>query len=737
MDVDSALPLDGWRSGDGSPSSERTRRPSGHRAATVKVERIGEEIVNSISIHRLSSPAHHLDDIIAILTNNDKTVRIYSLPLGKEVTTLVLPFPMNHATLSPDGRTMVAVGDVNQAYFFQREMQATPPLIHKPHNRITSAGVGWYPMSVVALHKSEAAQTQCYFTTAWNPSGTLVAVGSEGGYITVFDTAMLEDPDVLDEDAVVAVVPGSRPDIMNPHPGAIRSMVFSPAPWDLLVWAEDQGRVCVGDLRTGLKSRQILKLESKGDGVREIGYEDVEGEEVASALRDVDELEADFMQNYRRTATTQNFADEYVEARTRQRQQRAEMASMRSQLQAQRDLRELQALTQLAAGEDDPRGLTAEEQRIFESLRSARQREEARGSSGRARNITYTSADMFTERRAAQQNGDGGRPIGEILSSVQDSLPELARTSASPGPRPTSSHGPGTPSSMPSLETASNNSSQRGGASNSQWASPTANNLVRLSDGSRLPRRRASVVLSPPATDSPSTTSSTSSNNRAFDTSSRAELGGDDSTNPWRTIEDHMSLARGPLFDTTRSSRRQQQDTPSSSATPPSRTEDLDDRSLLFTLARQRDIQRDLQRARRLGPPTTSSTPPPATASGSTLGPNVSIPTHLTQSNDILLRRAQAQQAQAQLQAQNALLQQHEAEWRASSTSDVASAWERGALAQAYRHWGERGGHVGVRTAGVAVSFDGGRIWAACEEGIFEVGVKRGERMFWGALEPR
>ncbi|KAK6408606.1 hypothetical protein LTR95_018412, partial [Oleoguttula sp. CCFEE 5521] len=43
------------------------------RSADVKVDRIGVEIVNSISIHRIQDEDAHLDDIVAVLTNNDKT----------------------------------------------------------------------------------------------------------------------------------------------------------------------------------------------------------------------------------------------------------------------------------------------------------------------------------------------------------------------------------------------------------------------------------------------------------------------------------------------------------------------------------------------------------------------------------------------------------------------------------------------------------------------------------------
>ena len=708
MDVDSALPLDQqqWR-GQGNNST-------GRRAASVKVERIGEEIVNSISIHRIQDEEAHLDDIVAVLTNNDKTVRIYSLPANLETTVLDLKYAMNHATISPDGQTLVAVGDINLAYFFQREIQQTPPQIHKPHNRLTSASIEWTLTSVVKLHVSEPAQSFCYFTTAWSPSGQLVAVGSEGGYITVFDIDRLSSPDLEDDDGIVAIVPSSRPDFMNPHPGAIRSMLFSPEPWDLLIWAEDQGRICIGDLRTGLKSRQVVSLEPKEEGLNRITYEDVPGDGDAlisgapSTPRDIDELESEFLRRYRQApdnATAVNFATEYIEARRRQRQ----MATLRSQMGGSRDLREREERSSLL--EDDPRGLTPREQQILESLRTSRLREEARGS-GIPRSVNYTTAEMFRDASASNRSttstagtntglsdaasaSSSARPISEILSAVPDSFPELSRTNAV-SPRPTSSHGPDSQrDTLPPLSIL-----QAGG---SDWST---SGLVRLADGSRLPRRRQSVILTPSATNSPSSSSANVANQGNPGNNGNSGSGSSTSTyrpstataaaaaveeedNPWRTIEEHMTLARGPLFDAARARTAEAADRRPTEAELQA--------ELAAERARARSLARQRERWRRL--PTTSAaagdngTSPGGTTTAAAVEAARSAAA-FSQGNEILLRRAQM----------------------------------RG---------GYSGREIGVRTAGLAMSPDGRMLWAACEEGIFEIEIRRKGRMFWGCVDPR
>ena len=50
---------------------------------------------------------------------------------------------------------------------------------------------------------------------------------------------------------------------------------------------------------------------------------------------------------------------------------------------------------------------------------------------------------------------------------------------------------------------------------------------------------------------------------------------------------------------------------------------------------------------------------------------------------------------------------------------------------------GSVGREIGVRTAGLAMSADGRTLWAACEEGVFEIEVRVKGRMVWGAMEPR
>ena len=168
---------------------------------------------------------------------------------------------MNHASISPDGKMLLAVGDDFQprnqtrAFFYKRtERTVTRVDDHPSYPRYE-----WQKLAEPSLDHDESEEEPC-FCTAFSPSGNICAVASQSGIITIFDTSRVQD-DMDTGDAVVAVLNSSRPSLRPLLSGAVRSMCFSPAPWDLLAWAEDQGRVCITDLRNAFHSRQTIDVE--------------------------------------------------------------------------------------------------------------------------------------------------------------------------------------------------------------------------------------------------------------------------------------------------------------------------------------------------------------------------------------------------------------------------------------------------------------------------------------------
>ncbi|KAF2271495.1 uncharacterized protein EI97DRAFT_453649 [Westerdykella ornata] len=366
-DVDASLPL-------GFASRATTHCPPTTlvTAERVRLEKIGEDIVNSISIHEYMLGGNRPKDVVAVLTNNDKTVRIYSLTRGLEITVLDLPFPMNHGTISPDGQLLVAVGDRSIAFFFQK---SKPPKSGSTRCHVSGdIEPQWSLLQEVRLYVPPASLNEGYFTTAWSPSGRLCAVGSECGYISVFDVELLKICE-FPEDSVVQKLSSTRPDVHN-GPGSVRTMQFSPAPWDLLIWSEDQARVCVADLRSNLKVKQVLTLDPKQDGLERLDVSDFD----TSLMPELEALqrEAEFLRRYHLTldnegaAAAVNFAAEYIAASTERRRLHRRLGVVDS--------------------DDDPHGLTAEERQIIDALRSTREREAGTETGIAPRSIHYRSS---------------------------------------------------------------------------------------------------------------------------------------------------------------------------------------------------------------------------------------------------------------------------------------------------------------------------------------------------------
>ena len=162
---------------------------------------------------------------------------------------------MNHASLSPDGNLIIAVGDESQVFFCQRK----PILKFPPVDGETRyARYEWQEIAEPKL--SFAQPLDACFSTAFSPSGHICAAASQAGVINIFDTSLIRS-DMESDDAVIEVLKSSRPCLGRDLCGAVRSMSFGPPPWDLLAWAEDQGRICVVDLRNDFRFRQTIELE--------------------------------------------------------------------------------------------------------------------------------------------------------------------------------------------------------------------------------------------------------------------------------------------------------------------------------------------------------------------------------------------------------------------------------------------------------------------------------------------
>jgi hypothetical protein len=220
----------------------------------LNVDVLGGEIVNSMNIHMLREHPDSEPEPIVLISNNDRSIKIFSLARREVLTTLEHDTPMNYAAISPDSTLLAAVGDSDTVYFYQRR-KIEPTESKEPASKFPN--FDWRPYAVPSIPTGDSVHDDHGFAVTFSPAGHLCAASSQGGAITVFDVNLLLDREYEAEDSILCTFRSSRPTLW----GCVRSMVFSPQPWDLLAWAEDHGRVGVADIRQMFVRRQIVQLD--------------------------------------------------------------------------------------------------------------------------------------------------------------------------------------------------------------------------------------------------------------------------------------------------------------------------------------------------------------------------------------------------------------------------------------------------------------------------------------------
>ncbi|KAJ5787716.1 hypothetical protein N7457_002706 [Penicillium paradoxum] len=294
-DVDSALPLDldppslMTSRGDFNSETESTRYRSSISSPEVELHRFGGSIVNSVAIHRFYGGSEDLaDEDIAVLSNNDRTVTVYSLTRAKVLKVLHHSTCMNYATISPDSKLLTAVGDENHAYFYEisRDLESAGTI--ESGEKLT--GWEWELVNRLEMKIGLRADDACCFTIAFSPSSRLCAIGSQSGVITIIDVESIKKSfgDSEDNSPILCQFPASR---SCAEGGAVRCMAFSPEPWDLLVWLEGHGRAGVADVRQQFMRRQIVHLDSNDPKLQEV-YTEFSPENLERQVLDDDLLDA-------------------------------------------------------------------------------------------------------------------------------------------------------------------------------------------------------------------------------------------------------------------------------------------------------------------------------------------------------------------------------------------------------------------------------------------------------------
>lgn len=225
---------------------------------TLDVMSLGTDIVNSFTIHKIRNDREpNQEEIIALASNNDCTVTVYSLTKQAILDTKDFPKAMNYATLSPDGKIMAAVGDEDKVYFLECDLAL---FSEKLEDRV-GYDEAWRFLCAPNVPTVKTDADDFSFAIAFSSLGQLCASSSRAGIITVFDMDVIKDRDVPAEQAIICAFRSSRDNLF----GYVRSMAFSPAPWDVLAWTENFGTVGFADVRRGFCRKQHAKLSRNLD----------------------------------------------------------------------------------------------------------------------------------------------------------------------------------------------------------------------------------------------------------------------------------------------------------------------------------------------------------------------------------------------------------------------------------------------------------------------------------------
>lgn len=360
-----------------------------------KSRQFGKERVNCITLWfpptTLKPCDGAYDEPVAVLANNDKSVAVVGLHSQEVQSEIEYPDCVNRAVCSPDGRLLIAVSDDPYLYVHERatisgHTKESLGSAYKPTCRWTERN----KIHLISQSKDDKSDNRGSFAACFSSSGRYLAVGTQYGAISIFDTTNITDPDVI---SLITSFTSSRP---NNTLGAVRAMEFAPGPVDLLAWTEDRGRVGVADLRDACISRQVLYLD------KEDAYDHI-------SLSDRGSIDPRLLESRRNDRGNNSRLDPTSNA---------DLAEMSTQLAAGVDT-EIERLNQ---------PLTAEEMRVLQALQEHSRRRDERAAlrsqrllgSDRAASDSPRRPPTTTDVARTEGNAIVQQAVNDVLGSIRD-----------------------------------------------------------------------------------------------------------------------------------------------------------------------------------------------------------------------------------------------------------------------------------------------------------------------------
>ena len=275
-DPDARLPLDldPIRPSITRDTASYLRRTRSRYPLVANEKKIGTELVNCTT---LWFPADMRSDCaytksVAVVANNDCTVSILDLEDdAKVLDKLKFPDFVNRSLMSPDGTTLATICDDPFLYIHLRRQKLGIQEFIDPNRGYE--WIQWGRIQLDGQRRADKSNMRGSFAASFSQSGKYLAVATQYGIISVFDTGTLTQ----DYDEPLVIFTSSRP---GRECGAIRAMEFSPEPFDLLAWTESSGRISIADVRNHFLSRQHVMIDSRADDVERVSISDGPSEPV-------------------------------------------------------------------------------------------------------------------------------------------------------------------------------------------------------------------------------------------------------------------------------------------------------------------------------------------------------------------------------------------------------------------------------------------------------------------------
>lgn len=201
---------------------------------------IGDCINNSISLYSVAEPSQYK----AIVCNND--FNLYFVDINNSEIQVAnktkFKVSLNHASISPDHKTIVACGDIQQLYVCHPEERS-----RASHTTIdpSVADKGWKVANILDSSSSFG------FSTAFHDSGVIFGAAFQNGAALLYDMRNLSQS--------LTKISSTRP---GNFIGAFRCLKFSQGFDDMVFVSEQMGRVHAVDLRD-FNNHQVLMIPKK------------------------------------------------------------------------------------------------------------------------------------------------------------------------------------------------------------------------------------------------------------------------------------------------------------------------------------------------------------------------------------------------------------------------------------------------------------------------------------------